>query len=395
MTRTYTIIFHDVLRGNDITPIEYIIADTIHKLCSPGKIVPGWCVMSRDNMATTLGYTKRGLQKAINRLAEKGLVEKGEGSKLRSTKEWEQCAYGPDYDLVETQHCTPQDAPKQGEQSSLNGGELCSPKGGEHNANRGELCSSNNNIYNNTLRSIKKEKKSVEFANATTTSSPIHSVGEGIGCEGEGPLPITPQQAAPPAGTAEGNDVKGESMGSREPNISVDVPGKTLHTNLHGGFAFFSNNTEKDTAPAAQSDTTKKDSKAIELAKQMIDVLNEVCGKRYSHKESTLKWPLARIRQYKRDKQELTLEMVRAVVEYKQAEWGEDPQMKKYLQPSTLFGGKFDQYLDNAWMEPAQSEGELRERAQKEMAMMLTYVTDPAQREKMITDRVEQMKSNK
>lgn len=41
-----------------------------------------------------------------------------------------------------------------------------------------------------------------------------------------------------------------------------------------------------------------------------------------------------------------TIDDVRAVVEKKYAEWKDDPKMRKFVRPSTLFGERFDEYLN-------------------------------------------------
>ena len=41
-----------------------------------------------------------------------------------------------------------------------------------------------------------------------------------------------------------------------------------------------------------------------------------------------------------------TMDDVRSVVEKKHAEWNDNPRMAKFVRPSTLFGDKFDEYLN-------------------------------------------------
>lgn len=41
-----------------------------------------------------------------------------------------------------------------------------------------------------------------------------------------------------------------------------------------------------------------------------------------------------------------TIDDVRSVIEKKYAEWKDDPKMAKFVRPSTLFGEKFDEYLN-------------------------------------------------
>ena len=45
-----------------------------------------------------------------------------------------------------------------------------------------------------------------------------------------------------------------------------------------------------------------------------------------------------------------SLEDFESVIEYKKDEWGNDPKMRKFLRPETLFGTKFDSYLQESKM---------------------------------------------
>jgi hypothetical protein len=43
-----------------------------------------------------------------------------------------------------------------------------------------------------------------------------------------------------------------------------------------------------------------------------------------------------------------TLEDFKAVIDAKVSQWGDDEKMAEYLRPETLFGTKFEGYLQNA-----------------------------------------------
>lgn len=47
-----------------------------------------------------------------------------------------------------------------------------------------------------------------------------------------------------------------------------------------------------------------------------------------------------------------TVDDFKTVIEKKVAEWGDDPKMAKYLRPDTLFGSKFESYLNQKVVEP-------------------------------------------
>ena len=95
----YTIINHNARVELGLTPPEYCVADLIYNTSNiPGG--DGWCSFSKIWMAEQLGVTKRGINKVINKLIEKGLVEKKDGkvnrsvgSHLRITIDWYQVVY--------------------------------------------------------------------------------------------------------------------------------------------------------------------------------------------------------------------------------------------------------------------------------------------------------------
>lgn len=77
--------------------------------------------------------------------------------------------------------------------------------------------------------------------------------------------------------------------------------------------------------------------------KEIVSYLNKICGTSYrdtSNKTQTL--IRARIKEH------FTVEDFKTVIAYKFKEWGEDAKMKAYLRPETLFGTKFESYLQNA-----------------------------------------------
>lgn len=72
----------------------------------------------------------------------------------------------------------------------------------------------------------------------------------------------------------------------------------------------------------------------------VIDYLNEVTGSNYRNASSHQ----AHIRA--RYKEGYTLEDFKQVIDIKSAEWKNNKEYSKYLRPSTLFGNKFDTYLN-------------------------------------------------
>ena len=79
-----------------------------------------------------------------------------------------------------------------------------------------------------------------------------------------------------------------------------------------------------------------------ESAKEIIDYLNSVVGTRYrTNSHSTLSKIKARL------KEGFSIDDFKTVIDKKFAEWGNDPKMKQYLRPETLFSAThFESYLN-------------------------------------------------
>ena len=71
-----------------------------------------------------------------------------------------------------------------------------------------------------------------------------------------------------------------------------------------------------------------------------IIYLNQVANKRYKFVDKTKKFLLARFNEG------YTLEDFKQVIDVKTEEWKDNPEFFKYLRPETLFGSKFDSYLN-------------------------------------------------
>ena len=76
---------------------------------------------------------------------------------------------------------------------------------------------------------------------------------------------------------------------------------------------------------------------------EIVDYLNLKCNTKYKASTSkTQSMIRARI------KEKFTVADFKKVIDIKAAEWGNDEKMKKYLRPETLFGTKFESYLNQA-----------------------------------------------
>ena len=74
----------------------------------------------------------------------------------------------------------------------------------------------------------------------------------------------------------------------------------------------------------------------------IIDYLNKKTGSSFRHSETSRKPIRARI------KDGFTEEDLKTVIDAKAKEWGQDSRMSQYLRPATLFGQKFEGYLQAA-----------------------------------------------
>ena len=74
--------------------------------------------------------------------------------------------------------------------------------------------------------------------------------------------------------------------------------------------------------------------------KEIIEYLNQKADKKFRLSESAKRHINARLND------SYTVEDFKTVIDNKAAEWKGDPKMDKYLKPDTLFGNKFDGYLN-------------------------------------------------
>lgn len=87
----------------------------------------------------------------------------------------------------------------------------------------------------------------------------------------------------------------------------------------------------------------KKENEKTAAAAEILAHLNEKAGRAFNaEKEQTLKPIIARMNE------KMTVEDAKRVIAYKCAKWLNDPKMKEYLRPQTLFGTNFWTYLEEA-----------------------------------------------
>jgi len=85
-----------------------------------------------------------------------------------------------------------------------------------------------------------------------------------------------------------------------------------------------------------------KNIRTKEIIESVIDFLNEKTGKSFKKTTNSTKACInARL------KEGFTLDDFKSVIETKSGEWRHDERMSQYLRPSTLFGSKFESYLQD------------------------------------------------
>lgn len=107
--------------------------------------------------------------------------------------------------------------------------------------------------------------------------------------------------------------------------------------------ASYSNNKKKTRKENCGSDEPSLDESRRCIIDDVVRFLNDTTGKHFrSNTASTQRHINARITDG------YTLDDFKRVIVYKAQQWGNDAKMKEYLRPETLFGTKFEGYLNSA-----------------------------------------------
>lgn len=137
----------------------------------------------------------------------------------------------------------------------------------------------------------------------------------------------------------------------RQPNKKYEADsGKVLAININNNI---DNNLDNiynaETSSANQSSSETKYTNDI---KEIIDYLNQKANTSYrTSTERTQKLIIAKL------KQEFTVDDFKHVIDVKCAEWLNNPEFAQYLRPETLFGNKFESYLNTKM--PSLSKGKV------------------------------------
>lgn len=90
----------------------------------------------------------------------------------------------------------------------------------------------------------------------------------------------------------------------------------------------------------------KREQNLPENIQSVLDLLNKKAESAYTLRNKQTQKLIQSIL-----KNGFTDEDMKTVIEKKSLEWGNDAKMKKYLRPATLFGNKFEQYLEEPWVD--------------------------------------------
>ena len=101
------------------------------------------------------------------------------------------------------------------------------------------------------------------------------------------------------------------------------------------------NTVNKRNIKESSDDTDLSASETIPYV-EIIDYLNSKCSKHYKHSNR-----IAREKILARWNEGFRLEDFKVVIDVKASEWVKDTEMNKYLRPDTLFGSKFEIYLNS------------------------------------------------
>lgn len=90
---TYTTILHQAREELNLSLNEYALADIIYQLQNnPTSEYKGWCYSSKAYLGKCIGVSEQAVHGILNKLYEKGLIEKQEETKhIRATDKWYKC----------------------------------------------------------------------------------------------------------------------------------------------------------------------------------------------------------------------------------------------------------------------------------------------------------------
>ena len=116
---------------------------------------------------------------------------------------------------------------------------------------------------------------------------------------------------------------------------------KALHCNTNETKMKRVCNAEIDIEKEIDIETDIEKEKDIDIVREILDYMNSVCGTNY---RATTKKNQTLIKA--RMNEGFTVDDFKTVIDKKYAQWHSDSKMRQYLRPETLFGTKFEGYLN-------------------------------------------------
>lgn len=90
----YTTIIYQVKNELDLNFLEYILLDIINIIQNaPQNTTPGWSSASRAYYGRVLDISDRQIRRYVEKLIERGLLERNTSHQLRTTEKWVNAAY--------------------------------------------------------------------------------------------------------------------------------------------------------------------------------------------------------------------------------------------------------------------------------------------------------------
>lgn len=93
---------------------------------------------------------------------------------------------------------------------------------------------------------------------------------------------------------------------------------------------------------AVEAPSLEEEVSLSDLARNVLTAINTICGRSFRPVRGNMKFINARINEG------FKFEDFVAVLKFMQGKWGDDPKMSGFLRPETIFGNKFDGYLQEA-----------------------------------------------
>lgn len=115
-----------------------------------------------------------------------------------------------------------------------------------------------------------------------------------------------------------------------------------------------STNNQKDNAKNISKSYVKhmeNENEDINEIKDIIDYLNITCKTNFKYSKNSIKHINARL------KDGFSPDEIKDVIDFKFKQWGNDPKMSEYLRPETLFGSKFESYLNASKVKIEENKG--------------------------------------